>query len=384
MKTRVVTIDLGARAYDIYIGRGLLARFNDYLPEGLDGRDVFIVCDKQVSNYAQVICDALSQSGAGQVQLIPISGGESAKSFQNYQHVSELLLSKGIKRDALIVALGGGVIGDLVGFVAASLMRGIDFVQVPTTLLAQVDSSVGGKTGINSRLGKNLIGAFYQPKAVIADLDVLASLPKRELLAGYAEIAKYGLINDAGFFEWLEQNGQAVCQLQDEALARAIEISVEAKARIVQADEREAGQRALLNLGHTFGHALEAAAGYDGRLLHGEAVSIGMVMAFEASMRADFCDEADLARVEQHLSDVGLPTRAAQISPALQTSVDELISLMQKDKKADKDAIKFILTHGIGDSFVTKQLSMDVIRGVIKDSLISDSQGIKEGWKSAF
>jgi len=240
---------------------------------------------------------------------------------------------------------------------------------VPTTLLAQVDSSVGGKTGINTPQGKNLVGAFYQPKTVIADIGTLQTLPRRELLAGYAEVVKYGLINDEEFFIWLEKSHEDVLSLKRDAVAKAVETSCRKKAEIVAADEREQGQRALLNLGHTFGHALEAAAQYDGRLLHGEAVAIGMVMAFKLSARMGLCDEADAARVETHLKTVGLPVSANMIFPPIETSAETLWDLMQGDKKAVGGKLKFILCRGIGKSFITGDVKKEDVISILEESL---------------
>ena len=291
-------------------------------------------------------------------------------------------------RDSIVVAVGGGVIGDLTGYAASSVLRGVSYVQVPTSLLAQVDSSVGGKTGINTKQGKNLVGAFYQPDAVIADIETLSTLPKRELLAGYAEVVKYGLIGDAGFFEWLEEHGKDIAALDSEALSYAIETSAKAKADVVIADEKEQGRRALLNLGHTFGHALEAAAGYDGRLLHGEAVSMGMVMAFDLSSRIGLCSRQDYERVEQHLISVGLPTRASFINPAIKANADQLLDIMGNDKKVKQGKINFILVKRIGEAFVTADVPLEVVRSVLNDSLGGDNKTnnevLMEKWKSAF
>ena len=265
-------------------------------------------------------------------------------------------------------------------------MRGVSFVQVPTTLLSQVDSSVGGKTGINTRQGKNLVGSFYQPSAVVADIETLQTLPQRELLAGYAEVLKYGLIQDAGFFKWLEQNGERVIALEDEAVAHAIEVSCRAKAATVEADETEQGRRALLNFGHTFGHALEAEAGYDGTLLHGEAISIGMIMAMDLSVRMNLCSEDDFIRLEEHLVKVGLPTRASLVD-GLTTNVDRLIKIMQRDKKVKNGKMVFIVANAIGDAFISSDVPEDLVRDVIIHSLGGETKGqagIKDRWLSAF
>lgn len=384
METKIVTVDLDATSYDIYIGSGLLYRASDFMPTEISGKSVFIVSDAHVRNHAESIQTMMNQNGASKAEIMVLPSGEKTKSFNQVEKILDWMLAEGIGRDSLVFAVGGGVIGDITGFCASIAMRGVRYIQVPTTLLAQVDSSVGGKTGINTRQGKNLVGSFYQPAAVIADIQTLRTLPRRELLAGYAEIVKYGLINDANFFNWLEQNGSAVCDLEDDAISYAIETSVASKARTVQADEKESGVRALLNLGHTFGHALEAAAKYDGRLLHGEAVAIGTVMAFDLSSRMGLCPRADYERVEQHFLSIGLPTRASFIEPAISATVDGLIDIMGHDKKAAKGKLKFVLVRGIGEAFVTGDVPEDLLREVIKDSLGQDGAGTKGRWKSAF
>lgn len=383
MNTKIVTIDLDARAYDIYIGTGLLYRISDYIPEDIDGRSIFIVCDANVQNYAGKIRDILRENGARISEVYVLPSGERTKSFKEAEKLCEWLLANGANRNSYVVAVGGGVVGDLAGFCASIIMRGVPYIQVPTTLLAQVDSAVGGKTAVNTALGKNMIGSFYQPEAVITDLETLKTLPERELLAGYAEIVKYGLINDAGFFSWLEENGKDVCALDLEALAYAIEASCKAKATIVEADEREAGQRALLNLGHTFGHALEAAAGYNAKLLHGEAVAIGTVMAFDLSVRLGYCSQEDKERVEQHFTDVGLPTHASYIE-SLNSSVGDLMDLIARDKKMISDRFTFILTDGIGRAFIANDVPEKEVRAVLSDALGGDIIGKKGRWKSAF
>ncbi len=384
METKIVTVDLDVISYDIYIGSGLLYRVSDFMPSEVRNKAVFIISDTHVKSYTDTIRDMLLQNGASKAEILYLKSGEKTKSFEQVEKTLDWLLQGGIARDSLVFAIGGGVIGDVTGFCASIVMRGVKYIQVPTTLLAQVDSSVGGKTGINTRHGKNLIGSFYQPAAVIADIETLRSLPRRELLAGYAEIVKYGLINDAGFFNWLEQNGKNVCDLEDSAVSHAIETSVRAKALTVQADEKEQGARALLNLGHTFGHALEAAAKYDGRLLHGEAVAIGIVMAFDLSSRMGLCSREEYERVEQHFLDVGLPTRASFIEPAINTSVDALIEIMSHDKKSSGGKMKFILAREIGEAFVTGDVPENLVRDVLKDSLGQDETGNKGRWKSTF
>lgn len=385
MDTRIVTIDLDTRAYDIFIGSGLVFRVGEFIPQDLEERSVFIVADQNVKNFADIIKDSLLQSGAGRVEIYVLESGEQVKSFSELEKLCHWMLQANVSRSSMMVAVGGGVAGDLVGFCASIVLRGIPFIQVPTTLLSQVDSSVGGKTAINTKFGKNMIGSFYQPSAVIADIDTLKSLPRRELLAGYAEIVKYGLINDAKFFSWLEINGHKVCSLDKSALTYAIETSVRAKAAIVQADEREEiGQRALLNLGHTFGHALETASGYNTRLLHGEAVAIGTCMAFELSVRLGLCPQEDYDRVEKHFSDVGLPTRASFIEPALLTSPQELVNTMKRDKKASNGKMKFVVVSGIGHAYTSEDVKEEIVIDVLTQSLGARSNEKKGKWSSIF
>lgn len=383
MQTKILTIDLDERSYDIYIGSGLLYRISELIPQALEGRRFYIVTDDHVHDYALRVQETLQQDGAARVEMLVLPHGERTKSFYNLEEVASFFLENGLTRDSVVLAVGGGVIGDLTGFAASVAMRGVSYVQVPTTLLSQVDSSVGGKTGINTREGKNLVGSFYQPSAVIADIETLQTLPKRELLAGYAEIVKYGLIQDAPFFEWLEQNGARVCALDEEALSHVIDTSCRAKAAIVEADEKESGRRALLNLGHTFGHALEAAAHYDGTLLHGEAVSIGMVMAFDLSHRLGLCDFEDLERVEAHLQSVGLPTRASQVE-GLETKVDDLLAVMRRDKKVLGGRMVFVVVGGIGGAYLKDDVPEDMVRAVLTDSLGGEKKEATKRWSSAF
>jgi 3-dehydroquinate synthase len=283
-------VGLGERAYDIVIGPDLIANAAQHLGDLVAGRQIVIVTDSNVATHHLHALEASLKPVSRRCDNIIVAAGEASKSMAVLAKLLDDILELGVDRGVMLVALGGGVIGDLVGFAAASLLRGVDFIQVPTSLLAQVDSSVGGKTGVNAASGKNLIGAFYQPKAVLADSTALASLPERELRAGYAEIVKYGLLGDVAFFNWLEKNGAAVLARQPIELAHAITTSCAAKARIVEADEREKDTRALLNLGHTFAHAFEAEAHYDGRLLHGEAVAAGMGLAFDLSARLGLCE----------------------------------------------------------------------------------------------
>ncbi len=369
---RTLRVDLGERAYDIHIGRDMLADIAAYVPLDLSGRTLFVLTDENVSMpHAATVYNALKGVGAESVQLLAVPAGEESKSFEMLQRVLAWMLDHGVNRHSILFTVGGGVIGDLGGFAAATVMRGINFVQVPTSLLAQVDSSVGGKTGIDVPQGKNLVGAFYQPIAVLCDIATLDTLPRRELLAGYAEVVKYGLIDDLEFFVWLERDAKKLIEGDYDARLKAVEISCRKKAEIVAADEKESGRRALLNLGHTFGHALETAAGYDGRLLHGEGVAIGTVLAFHLSCRMGVCAFEDVRRVEEHFSALGLPGKISMIFPPLDVSVDELYESMKRDKKATAQGIAFILVQGIGKAYI----SADVKEADVKDLLKISLQG---------
>ena len=354
-------VELGDRAYEILVGPRLIQIAGRELQPLLRRRQVVIVSDETVARYClPQLRDSLSEVGiAHHTVLLP--PGEESKDLAHFGWLTEEILSFGIERATTLVALGGGVIGDLTGFAAATLLRGIDFAQIPTTLMAQVDSSVGGKTGINTRIGKNLIGAFYQPRLVLADTATLSTLPHRELLAGYAEVAKYGLIRDAGFFSWLEAEGRAVCDLASAQLRHAVMTSCAMKAEIVAADEREEGDRALLNFGHTFGHALETETGFSARLLHGEAVGLGMVLAFDFAARLGLVAEKESRRVERHLDEMGLPTRLSNIGLA-GISADRLIVHMSKDKKVRDGRITLILPRRIGETFVMKDAPLKELR----------------------
>lgn len=390
---RIVTVDLGERSYDVYIGGGLIYRFEELLPFELDGRRIFIVCDENTHVYAQNLRTVIQGSSAPDSKsrdtfLLTLPPGEKQKSFDTIQNVTGWMLENGLTRNSLVIAVGGGVIGDLTGFSASIVMRGVQYVHIPTTLLSQVDSSVGGKTGINTSYGKNVIGSFYQPAVVIADTDTLKTLPEREILAGYAEVLKYALIKDYEFFSWLEQNGEKVCALEPQSLLYAIEKSVQAKAHIVQADELESGNRALLNLGHTFGHAIEGAAQYDGRVLHGEAVAIGMLMAFDLSYHLNYSSMEDFERLEAHLNIIGLPTRTAFIQPPIPLKASELLELMKRDKKNTGESINLVLVRGIGDAFIQSNVDEPVIVDAWNQSLALDekqahlSESIKRSWIS--
>jgi 3-dehydroquinate synthase len=348
---RRVRVDLAERSYDILIGPGLIAAAGREVASRLKGRKMAVITDENVApRYLEPLMASLGESGIEAVSLI-LPAGEKTKSFEHLIPVCEAILGARIERNDAVIALGGGVIGDLTGFAAGIVRRGSRFIQIPTSLLAQVDSSVGGKTGINSPHGKNLIGVFHQPDLVLADTAALDTLSPREFRAGYAEVAKYGLIDKPEFFEWLEKNWQAVFA-GGPARIEAIAVSCQAKADVVAADERENGRRALLNLGHTFGHALEAATDYDSkRLVHGEGVAIGMVLAHEFSARMNLASPDDARRVEAHLKIVGLPTRLADIPGALPPA-DRLMEAIGQDKKVKGGKLTFILTRGIGQSFV--------------------------------
>lgn len=350
---QAVTVDLGSRSYQIDIGRDQLSGVGQKIAAMMPKARAAIITDDAVARlHLGTLQDSLDAAGVGH-SAITVPSGESSKSYTQFERVCDAVLEARLERGDVIIALGGGVVGDLSGFVASAVRRGMAFIQIPTTLLAQVDSSVGGKTAINSRFGKNLIGAFYQPVWVMADTSVLDTLPLRDFRAGYAEVAKYGLLGDEPFFAWLEQNWQAVFAggpERDEAVAR----SCQAKADVVAADELEAGRRALLNLGHTFGHALEAAVEYETvRLVHGEGVSIGMVLAHEFSNRLGLISDLDVERATHHLRQVGLPTCLSDI-PGQLPPVDTLMDSIAQDKKVSRGELTFILTRGIGQAFVER------------------------------
>ncbi|MGI0525171.1 3-dehydroquinate synthase [Rhizobium giardinii] len=359
---RTVRVDLGERSYDILIGPGLIATAANEIASRLKGRRMAVITDEHVAPlYLEPLMASLKAKEIEAVSLV-LPAGEKTKSFEHLIPVCEAILGARIERNDAVIALGGGVIGDLTGFAAGIARRGSRLIQIPTSLLAQVDSSVGGKTGINSPHGKNLIGVFHQPDLVLADTDVLDTLSPREFRAGYAEVAKYGLIDKPDFFAWLEKNWQAVFAGGD-ARIEAIAISCQAKADVVAADERENGLRALLNLGHTFGHALEAATQYDGRrLVHGEGVAIGMVLAHEFSARMNLASPDDATRVEAHLKAVGLPTRMNDI-PGVLPPAEKLMDAIAQDKKVKGGKLTFILTRGIGQSFVADDVpASEVLR----------------------
>jgi 3-dehydroquinate synthase len=363
-----VRVALDARSYDIVIGRGLLSSLGARIAALRPGAKAVVVSDENVVRHHLAAAEAsLSRAGIAASRVI-VPPGESSKSYRIFEQVCEAVIDSHIERGDLIVALGGGVVGDLAGFVASVLRRGLDYVQVPTTLLADVDSSVGGKTAIDSAHGKNLVGAFHQPILVLADTALLDTLPDREFRAGYAEVVKYGLLGDAGFFAWLESNWREVFS-GGPAREHAIAMSCRAKAAIVARDERETGDRALLNLGHTFGHALEAACGFSDRLLHGEAISIGMALAFEFSARRQgLIPMAEAQRVIKYLAETGLPTRIKDI-PGPQLSVDHLMDLIAQDKKVKRGLLTFILVRGIGQSFIETGVDAREVRVFLSEKL---------------
>jgi 3-dehydroquinate synthase len=364
----VVEVALDARSYQIVIGRATLPSLGRRMAALRPGAKAAIVTDATVARHHLAAAEsALELGGVGLATLVTVPAGESSKSFPVFEHVCEALIEARVERGDLVVALGGGVVGDLAGFAAATIRRGLDYVQVPTTLLAQVDSSVGGKTAIDSRHGKNLIGAFHQPILVVADTALLDTLPAREFAAGYAEVAKYGLLGDADFFARLEADWPELFA-GGPARERAIAVSCRAKAAIVSRDERETGERALLNLGHTFGHAFEAAAGFSGRLLHGEAIALGMVLAFELSARRGLLPAGEAQRVARHLAAVGLPTHLSCVADFV-PDADQLMSLIAQDKKVQRGRLTFILARAIGQAFVVSDVDAAEVRAFLVEKL---------------
>ncbi|HEV2897655.1 MAG TPA: 3-dehydroquinate synthase [Pseudaminobacter sp.] len=362
-----VEVGLGERTYDILIGAGLIGRAGEEIARRLPGIRVAIVSDENVAAcHLGALSESLSRSGIQSTSIV-LPAGEKTKSFDALQPVVDGVLAARLERGDAVIALGGGVIGDLAGFAAGIVRRGMNFVQMPTSLLAQVDSSVGGKTGINTAHGKNLVGVFHQPRLVLADTGVLDTLPAREFRAGYAEVAKYGLIDKPDFFAWLENNWREVFD-GGPARTEAIAQSCRAKAEVVARDEFETGDRALLNLGHTFGHALEAATGYDGaRLVHGEGVAIGMALAHRFSARLNLASHDDAARVEAHLREVGLPWRMADI-PGPLPDAERLLAYIAQDKKVSRGALTFILTHGVGQSFIARDVPASEVLAFLREN----------------
>ncbi len=365
-----VPLALAERSYEILIGQGLLPEAGELIEPLLKRKFVAIVTDENVASHHLKTLEAALVAKNITFKSIILPAGESTKSYKYLAELCDGLIAAGVERRDCVIALGGGVIGDLTGFAASILRRGVSFIQIPTSLLAMVDSSVGGKTGINSPLGKNLIGAFHQPVLVLADLDLLTTLPHRQRASGYAEIAKYGLLGDASFFDWLDKNLEAVVEGGNDisATAHAVRTSCEMKARIVAEDETETGVRALLNLGHTFGHALEAACGYSDRLLHGEGVSIGMVQAFKFSEQQGLCAKGLSAQVAKHLQRAKLPIHANEISGSLPPPKD-LLELMRQDKKALAGKLTFILVKNIGETFIAKNVDDSAVLSFLQEDL---------------
>jgi len=366
MSIETVRVDLCERSYDVQVGRGLIAQAGPRIVALAGKRRVAILTDETVAAHHLAALQASLAAEGIDAPALALPAGEATKCWAELGRAVEWLIARKIERKDLVIALGGGVIGDLAGFAASILRRGVRFVQIPTTLLAQVDSSVGGKTGINSPQGKNLIGAFHQPALVLADIDVLGTLSPRDFRAGYGEVAKYGLLGDESFFEWLEKDGPRLAS-DPALLQRAVRHSVAMKAGIVQRDETEQGERALLNLGHTFGHALESATGYSGRLLHGEGVAIGCTLAFELSAKMGLCSQETPSRVAAHFRAMGLPASIADIPGELPDD-EVLIALMGQDKKVQDGRLRFILAHGIGRAFVTDQVGLADLGEVLAQS----------------
>ncbi|OYR20745.1 3-dehydroquinate synthase [Brucella thiophenivorans] len=365
-----VAVSLGDRSYEILIGKGLVARAGEEIAKRLPGIRVAIVTDENVAKaHLEVLSASFARAGIESTPII-VAPGEKSKSFAALETVTNAVLAAKLERGDAVVAFGGGVIGDLSGFVAGIVRRGMNFVQMPTSLLAQVDSSVGGKTGINTQYGKNLVGVFYQPQLVLADIDVLDTLSEREFRAGYAEVAKYGLIDRPEFFAWLENNWREVFA-GGAARTEAIAESCRSKADVVARDERETGDRALLNLGHTFGHALETATGYDSsRLVHGEGVAIGMALAHRFSVKMNLCGIEDAERVEAHLKTVGLPISLKDVPGGL-PDAEKLMDYIAQDKKVARGALTFILTRGIGQSFIAKDVPPAAVLEFLKERLFA-------------
>jgi 3-dehydroquinate synthase len=362
----IIDVKLPGRSYPIVVGERLIAAAGRGIAAKFPGARCAVVTDQNVAPlYLPPLKASLEENEIFLGDAV-VAAGETSKSFPVLAKVCETLLQLGVERGDCVVALGGGVVGDLAGFAASILRRGVRFVQVPTTLLAQVDSSIGGKTGIDTPQGKNLVGTFHQPSLVLADIGTLSTLPEREFRAGYAEVMKYGLLGNAPFFAWLEEHWPKVFSGEGEARRKAIETSIRAKAAVVEADEREeSGTRALLNLGHTFGHALEAFAGYSDRLLHGEAIAIGMRLAFTYSTELGLCPAEDAARVERHLAAVGLPSKIAGI-PGKSPSTGQLLRLMAQDKKVTGGKLALVLTRGIGQAFVERDVALDRLQAFLE------------------
>ena len=364
----IIPVELAGRSYEVKVSHGLLKDIADHAAPFLRKQSVPIVADANAKAHWGAVIETSLRAAGREPQWYEVAPGEASKSWESLARLTEWLLEQGVERGDHVLALGGGVVGDLTGFACAILKRGCGFVQLPTTLLAQVDSSVGGKTAINTPAGKNLVGAFHQPSLVLADLDTLSTLPERELRAGYAEVLKYGVLGDAEFFDWLAENGPDVVGLEASALEHAVGTSVAAKARIVAEDERETtGTRALLNLGHTFGHALEAETGFSERLLHGEAVALGMVLAARYSARRGELQDADSQRITEAVDAAGMPSEIAALG--MDASGDKLVGHMLHDKKMDAGTLPFILLRAIGDAWVAKDVDLTDIAAFLDGQL---------------
>lgn len=363
-----VHVDLGKRSYEILIDHGLLKQSGSILQAHLVRPKVAVITDETVAGFhLEAFKASCAREGIDVLSLV-LPAGETTKSWQHLQNCVEWMLSERIERDDLVVALGGGVIGDLVGFASSIMRRGVRFIQIPTSLLAQVDSSVGGKTGINSPIGKNLVGVFAQPQLVIIDVELLETMAPRDFLAGYGEVVKYGLLGDASFFDWLEENGADVISGDTQKRIHAVRHSCQMKADIVARDETEKGDRALLNLGHTFAHALEAATGYCDVLKHGEAVAVGCALAFETSAKLGLCSQEDPSRIMAHLDRMGMRKSLVDLADKL-PNADGLIELMRQDKKVKAGTLNFIMAKGIGQAFVTSDVDLTIVKDVLNQSL---------------
>lgn len=360
-KAEILNVDLNDRSYDIIISETAVSDLANYSELDFLGTSAFIITDTNIpAEYLSNLSNVIAKKKPNcQLHIIKMPAGEATKSFDNLQILLDKIFEKKPSRKSTLIALGGGVIGDLTGFAASILLRGVNFMQVPTTLLAQVDSSVGGKTGINNRFGKNLVGAFYQPKIVVADISFLRSLPHREFIAGYAEVVKYALINDAVFFAWLDDNLPAILNKETDTLKYIVHKSCASKADIVAQDEREGSVRALLNLGHTFAHAIEQQCGYDGSVLHGEAVAIGTIFALNLSRNLGFITQDEIEKTANHFKKSGLMTSPLDIKKTW--DADSLMVAMEHDKKVDDGKMVFILARKIGDSFIEKNIDRDVV-----------------------
>lgn len=362
--SKIIKVNIKDNPYNIYIGTEILNNIDKFHKEYFNNRSKIVIYDKILKNsvYFKKLIEKLGKN----INIISIDSGEKSKSQKSLYKLYNSLFSNNVDRNSVIYAFGGGVIGDLAGFAAATYMRGIDYVQVPTTLLSQIDSSVGGKTAINSSFGKNLIGAFYQPKLVLIDINTLDSLPKTQMISGYAEMIKYGLINNKKFFSWLEINGKNIIKKNKKDLEKAIYICCKSKADIVKKDEKEKGQRALLNLGHTFGHAFERLANFRS-FSHGEAVSVGMILAFKFSYESNLCKKDDLNKVHNHFNAIKLPSK---ISHLFKDSVkaEDIINSMKLDKKTINSEIKLILVKGIGDAFISDKINEKKLNVFLKNN----------------